>query len=569
MEKIKKIRSMSYFPTQDTDDLSDILKAYRLPTIIISIGLVIAVIGFLMALKYDMGKSERVFQEFSEHIYRTVDTELKRHEQQVTSIARMLGQIKILTPGEFTDIANAFTENNYFSHISLNELLDDGTLKETFPNQGFTRDIDNTSGSPEIKLAVETAIALGRTYFSRPYEIQNKEGTVRVAVFAAPIEKKYKKNLFLVSIINLDELYKNSFQSDNGEINIRIYSVHNGNRKLIYEQYETGQQAFFKSIAEDNYQTLHSKKVRFFHDHQWEIHMYSSLRGFAAYMGVFPWIIFFLALFITTLLGYIALRITSENVNARMLVDRQTKSLREYTEKLEISNRDLDDFAYIASHDLKEPLRGIYNYSEFLLEDYKEHLDDEGRYKLQTLKKLSRRMESLIDMLLEYSRLSREDFSHKQTDLNVIVRDVLETISIWLKENRAEVEVKGPLPVIACDQARVAEVFRNLVTNAVKYNNSPARHIEIGSFPGNEPGNAAPVFYVRDNGIGIALEHQKIIFKIFKRLHARDEYGGGTGSGLTIVKKIIDRHGGKIWVESAPGQGTTFFFTLKGQQDGQ
>ena len=554
---------------RDTDNLSEILRAYRLPTLIISIGLVVAILGFLMALKYDMGKSERVFRDFSEQIYRTLDTEIRRHEQLASSIARMLGQIKILTEGEFTDIANAFTENNYFIHISLYELMPDGSLKETYPSQSHAHNIDNASGSPEIKLAIENSKLIGKTYFARPYEIQDATGTIRVAAIAAPIEKKYKKNLYLVSVINLNDLYKNAFEDDKGDINIRIYTLFNLERKLVYEQFEAGQQEFFKTVTQDQYQTLHYKKIRFFDDFQWEIHMYSSLRGFAAYMGVFPWITFFLALFITTLVGYLAFRITGENVKTRMLVDKQTKSLREYTEKLEISNRDLDDFAYIASHDLKEPLRGIYNYSEFLLEDYRGKIDDEGQYKLQTLKKLSRRMESLIDMLLEYSRISREDFAHKKTDINMVVKETLETIHIWLEENKAQVTVQGPLPSIVCDHARVSEVFRNLITNAVKYNNKPVKLVEIGSMTIEIEGKDAVVFYVRDNGIGIPDEHQKIIFKIFKRLHGRDEYGGGTGSGLTIVKKIIDRHGGKIWVESIPNVGTTFFFTLKGHDNGQ
>lgn len=550
---------------RDTDNFSEILKAYKLPTIIISIGLVIAIIGFLLALKYDMSKSERVFNDFSEQIYRTLDTELRRHEQQVNSIARMLGQIKILTEGEFTDIANAFTENNYFAHISLYQLMDDGSLKETYPSQKHIRNIDSAAGSPEIKLAIEKSAALGRAYFSRPYEIQIATGTTRVAAIAAPIAKKYKKNLFLVAVIDLVDLHKNAFEDDKGDINIRIYSIYNLERKLVYEQYEASQREFFKNVTENHYQALHYKKVRFFDDYQWEIHMYSSLRGFSAYMGVFPWITFFLALFITGLIGYIAFSITGENVKTRMLVDKQTKSLREYTEKLEISNKDLDDFAYIASHDLKEPLRGIYNYSEFLLEDYKDKLDDEGRYKLQTLKKLSRRMESLIDMLLEYSRLSRENFAHQKTDMNKVVKETVETIAIWLQENKAQVTIHNNLPAVVCDHARVSEVFRNLVTNAVKYNNKAVKMVEIGCEIDHADPQNIPVFFVRDNGIGIPEEHQKIIFKIFKRLHGRDEYGGGTGSGLTIVKKIVDRHGGKIWVESIPGAGTTFFFTLKEQ----
>lgn len=552
---------------QDSDNLAEILKAYKLPTIIVTIGLVLAVIGFMMALKYDMAQSERVFRDYAEQIYRTLDTEVRRHEQQVGSIARMLGQIKILTESEFTDIANAFTENTYFSHISLYSLQDDGSLKETFSSVNHIRKLDNTAGSLEFKQAIENANRIGRTYFSQPYEINYNGKTAKAAVIVSPIAKKYNKNLFLVNLIDLDEMFKNSFDDDKGAINVRIYSVYNLEKKLIYEQYESQQKEFFTAISQDRYETLHHEKVRFFDDYQWEIHLYSSMQGFITYIGLFPWITFLSGLAVTGLIGYIVFRITVENVKTRMLVDKQTKSLREYTEKLEASNRDLDDFAYIASHDLKEPLRGIYNYSEFLLEDYKDRLDDDGRYKLQTLKKLSRRMEALIDTLLEFSRLSREDMAFKKTDIALVVRDTLETIAIWLRENKAQVTVLDPLPEIMCDHARVAEIFRNLITNGVKYNNKPVKMVEIGCVHDHINAQGMPVFYVRDNGIGIPQEHQQSIFKIFKRLHGRDDYGGGTGSGLTIVKKIVDRHNGMIWLESRPGEGTVFFFTLSGKSD--
>ena len=121
--------------------------------------------------------------------------------------------------------------------------------------------------------------------------------------------------------------------------------------------------------------------------------------------------------------------------------------------------------------------------------------------------------------------------------------------------------VPRPLPTVRCDRARVGEIFRNLVTNAVKYNDKAERWIEIGFL---DPAGSRPaVFTVRDNGIGIPEKHFDVIFRIFKRLHGRDQYGGGTGAGLTIVKKVVERHQGRVWVESAAGEGTTFYFTLE------
>ena len=241
----------------------------------------------------------------------------------------------------------------------------------------------------------------------------------------------------------------------------------------------------------------------------------------------------------------------------------RTTELQNRNEALDRSNKELDDFAYIASHDLKEPLRGIHNYASFLLEDYADKLDDEGRMRLLTLTRLSQRMETLINSLLDYSRVGRVELAIGSTDLNQTVADVLESLDIRLNENRIDVRIPRPLPTVLCDRVRVAEVYRNLITNAMKYNESPDKWIEIGYLDKQD----RPVLYVRDNGIGIPRRHHMAVFRIFKRLHGRDKFGGGTGAGLTIVKKVIERHHGEIWLESDVNSGTTFYFTLQGQLD--
>lgn len=249
---------------------------------------------------------------------------------------------------------------------------------------------------------------------------------------------------------------------------------------------------------------------------------------------------------------------------------RMEEENRRFVAELEASNKELDDFAYIASHDLKEPLRGIHHYATFVLEDYADRLDDEGREKLATLTRLTQRMEDLINDLLAYSRLGRVEMARAETDLDALVRDLVDALHVTLKERGCNVVIPSPLPTVHCDRVRVREVFANLIANASKYNDSPEPTVEIGALPGPAPAGgdgdpvAGPVFYVRDNGIGIPERHQGAVFHIFKRLHARDRYGGGTGAGLTIVKKIVEQHGGRIWIDSAPGKGATFHFTLQG-----
>ena len=241
---------------------------------------------------------------------------------------------------------------------------------------------------------------------------------------------------------------------------------------------------------------------------------------------------------------------------------RAEQEVARRNEELEQTNRELDDFAYIASHDLKEPLRGIHNYSQFLLEDYADRLDEEGRGKLRTLIRLSRRMETLIDSLLHYSRLGRGDLTFTKVDVNELLAEVLDMHAVTLREKRIDVRIPGPLPAVRADRDRLGEVLANLITNAVKYNDKDLPWIEIETAEPARDGSVT--FYVRDNGIGIQERHLDTVFRIFKRLHSRDEFGGGTGAGLTIVRKIIDRHQGRVWIESKPGEGTAVFFTLPG-----
>ena len=237
---------------------------------------------------------------------------------------------------------------------------------------------------------------------------------------------------------------------------------------------------------------------------------------------------------------------------------RAESDMREHAEALARSNSELDDFAHVVSHDLKEPLRGIRNYSGFLLEDYGETLDEEGRTKLEALPRLTARLEKLLDSLLHYSRVGRTELSVETTDLQALVEDVVDSIHVSLEEADVEIRIPDSLPTRVCDPVRVAEIFRNLLTNAMKYNDKDEKWIEVGFDSGSNDG----VFYVRDNGIGIREKHLDSVFRIFKRLHARDAFGGGTGSGLTIVKKLVERHGGTIQVESVFREGSTFKFSL-------
>jgi len=170
-------------------------------------------------------------------------------------------------------------------------------------------------------------------------------------------------------------------------------------------------------------------------------------------------------------------------------------------------------------------------------------------------------MESLINSLLEFSRLGRSEMAYVNTDLNEIVDDVLESLRIRIVEENINIRIPQPLPVVKCDRIRIAEVFRNLISNAIKYGDKPDKWIEI-TYDSASNDRTVCTLCVSDNGIGVKEEHKENVFRLFKRLHGRDKFGGGTGIGLTIAKKIVERHGGTIWLESDYGIGTKFYFTI-------
>ncbi|MFP4420964.1 MAG: sensor histidine kinase [Desulfococcaceae bacterium] len=230
------------------------------------------------------------------------------------------------------------------------------------------------------------------------------------------------------------------------------------------------------------------------------------------------------------------------------------------TAELERTVRELDDFAHVVAHDLREPLRGIYNLAAFLESDLADRIDPESRDMLETLGRMARRMDEQVRVIRRFARIGQDGMRIVPTDIDEVLDAVEESLGVLLAEGGGEIRRVRKLPVVPCDPVLTQDLFRNLIANGLKYNQSPAPRVEIDVSPGGE----CPVFRVRDNGIGIPPDRQEEIFTIFRRLHGPSEFGGGSGAGLAIARKIVRCHGGWLWLESTPGNGTTFFFTLEG-----
>ncbi len=234
--------------------------------------------------------------------------------------------------------------------------------------------------------------------------------------------------------------------------------------------------------------------------------------------------------------------------------------VEEQKELLEEANKELDSFVYTVSHDLGAPLRGIDGFANLLEQDYSERLDTQAKDYLHRIRSGASQMKRLIDDLLTLSRISRIKNPYEEVDMKDLIRSVLSRVEFDIKAHRADVKAAGDLPVVRCDRIKMGEVFLNLISNAVKFsskNKNGSPKVEIGYTNRGE----AHEFYVKDNGIGIDKKYHKEIFRIFRRLHTQAEYEG-TGAGLSIVKKVIDDHGGSIWVDSEPGKGAAFYFTI-------
>lgn len=234
------------------------------------------------------------------------------------------------------------------------------------------------------------------------------------------------------------------------------------------------------------------------------------------------------------------------------LLEDTIKSARE----LAISNRELEQFAYIASHDLQEPLHVISSFTDLLSKRCAAKLENKEKEYISFIKQSALQAKDLIEELLEYSRIGKKP-AESAIDLETVLQEVLLNLRIMVEDSKADVR-HDQLPQIKAVHAEITQLFQNLISNAIKYRSQlpPQVDIKVNKLKGR-----MWLFSIQDNGIGIESQYKDRIFDMFQRLHSRSQYSG-TGIGLAVCRKIVERYGGKIWVESQPGQGSTFCFTL-------
>jgi PAS domain S-box-containing protein len=241
---------------------------------------------------------------------------------------------------------------------------------------------------------------------------------------------------------------------------------------------------------------------------------------------------------------------------------RAENALRSYAVELNRSNAELEQFAYVASHDLQEPLRMVGSYLQLLEQRYSDALDEDAREFIAYAVDGASRMKKLIQDLLAYSRVQRSKAEHAPVSMQTALERALDNLAMTIKESNAVI-THDPLPTVHGNESQLAQVFQNLISNAIKFRGDQPPRVHIAATDKADHWEIA----VRDNGIGIEAEYLERIFVIFQRLHSREQYEG-TGIGLAICRKIVQYHGGQIWAQSTPGEGTTFSFTIPKYPEG-
>lgn len=267
------------------------------------------------------------------------------------------------------------------------------------------------------------------------------------------------------------------------------------------------------------------------------------------------------------------LEVNKQLIDEVAMRERAQIEQAEYARQLEISNTELDSFAHTASHDLKEPLRGISHYATFALEDHEDDLPEDVKSRLIDIRTMASRLQGMIDSLYRLAKSGRHWNPVNRVNIGDCAKVAVETLSSYIATQDAAVKIAEKMPTMRVDPEQVQQLYRNLIANGIKYNHSEAKTVDIGwvrsvfDLPDGDALSAlrrtsGPVFFVRDNGIGIPEKSNSEIFTVFRKLSNKDDNGESHGVGLSIAKRIVDRHGGTIWTRPVEGGGSVFYFTL-------
>lgn len=397
--------------------------------------------------------------------------------------------------------------------------------------------------------AAEKARSSGTAQITGPIVlVQDSEKTPGFLFYAPFSKSSNKRSGFVYAPFVVHKLMDGTLRTETRHVSVRI----SDGEQVLYDELRESEPKF---DPESDFQVT---KTLTAYGRCWtfEIRSAKSFRG--ASNNRQPWIILFVGLIIDALLLFFFVMLTSANRRAILYADTLNEELSRKTKDLERQNEDLERFAFVASHDLQEPLRMVGSFADLLGKRYAGQFDEKGERWLGFLVDGARRMRNLVRDLLLYSRSSQQEFEMSSFELRASLDAALTNLEGTIQAKQPEIVVQENLPSVHGHDAQVSMVLQNLISNSLKFvAQDITPRIEIRSREEED----RVVVSVSDNGIGVEPQYLEQVFTVFKRLHGDEAYEG-TGIGLSICKRVIERQGGTIWIESQPGRGTTVFFTL-------
>jgi signal transduction histidine kinase/integral membrane sensor domain MASE1 len=414
---------------------------------------------------------------------------------------------------------------------------------------------------PTRAAALRSAMASGRTSATARIRLVQETGEQWATILFSPVFRSAADHGgqagslrgFAVAVFRIGDLAQSSMQ-EAAATGLELRLLDNSlptNQTVLYQSGNSGQLKP-RQIAQSR-----SVPVRMA-ERQWTLEFILPADYLVSHRSWQAWGLLAVGLLITGLLGILILVLIGRESKVEELVQQRTAALRAAQQDLERSNAELEQFAYVASHDLQAPLRSIVGFGQLLQSDYKGRFDADADSYIGFMVKSAGQMQSLIRDLLSYSRIGRGSALGGSADCGQVLAGVLAQLQPLIQERGALIS-HDPLPVVACAPLELGQIFQNLIGNALKFQpagNRPLIHV------GAEREGGYWRLSVRDNGIGIDARYRERIFQMFQRLHGADKFEG-TGIGLAICRKIVLLHGGRLWVESEPGRGSTFYFTFQ------
>lgn len=516
------------------------------------------IIVFISTLTITQFVAYKIYSIEKANEYKLAEKEAEYIKQQIeaslnhsVTAAKMVAFLveKDLISDDFDDVSKGLMQQNKF--IDALQLVEGSTIIKTYPLKGNEAVIGfNIFTNPKHKREAIEAVKRKELYFEGPFEL--KQGG-KAIVGRLPIYKDNKFWGFSAIIIKMETLFEVIDVNMQGENSQFIYQI----SKTI----DNEENNFFFNHNVNMKEGIYQQS--FIRLGNWNV--YVKIKSPEYLIKTLPFSL--LGLLFSGLLAYFVFVLSIQPMRLKLDVKNKTKELKNLNVTLEkrakeltLSNEELEQFAYVASHDLQEPLRMVTSFLSQLEKKYSNHLDEKAHMYIDFAVDGASRMRNIILDLLEYSRVGKNNDELEPININEVVEQAKVLLRNVIEEKGATI-VYGKLPIIMAYRSPIVQVFQNLIENGLKY--AKADVAPIIDIKAKELKNEWE-FTIKDNGIGIKKDYYEKVFVIFQRLHNRDEYSG-TGMGLAIVKKIIENFGGKIWLESEEGKGSTFHFTLPQQ----